>query len=999
MELSRREFLKASGAGVGSIFLLKLINRDVALAGPPKSIPLKKKIGETVSICAYCSGGCGILVGAEGNNLISIEGYPDHPINRGALCSKAQAIYQVRTVSGKLNPRRLTKVLYRAPNSTAWEEKSWDWALEQIAKRIKKTRDENFIEKEKDGVLVNRTEAIAHVGGSAHTNEEGYLIYKASRALGIVYMEQQARLCHSSTVAALAESFGRGAMTNHWTDIGNADVILIMGSNAAENHPISFHWVTKAMEKGAKLIHADPRFTRTSARADIYAPFRSGTDIAFLGGMIKYIIEDIEQNPQNYNMEYLREYTNAGWLINSGYSFSDGIFSGYDTNARAYKDKSSWQYQLDGKGIPKQDKTFKDQNCVFQLLKKHYSRYDTDTVSKVTGTPKELLLKVYQTFASTGKADRVGTIMYAMGTTQHTVGSQYIRAFSIVQLLLANVGLAGGGINAMRGHSNVQGATDHALLFHILPGYLPVFTSTDTTLAKYLERTTPKSNDPKSGNWWQHRPKYVVSLLKAWYGDAAAKDNEFGYQYLPKIQAGGNYSWIPLFEAMEKGTIKGLLCWGQNPAVCGPNLNSEHKALDKLDWLAVVDLWETETAAFWKRPGVDSKAIKTEVFLLPACASYEKEGSITNSGRWAQWRDKAIEPPGDAQNDLWIVNKLVLELKDLYRQGGPNADAITKLTWDYGDPPDYHKVAKEINGYDLNTGKLMANFFGLKDDGTTSCGNWLYSGSYTEDGNMMARRDPKDTSGIGLYSNWAWCWPVNRRILYNRASVDLSGNPWDPKRAVMKWDAAAKKWSGDVVDGFGTKGPAEVYPFIMLPEGVSRLFGMGMADGPFPEHYEPWETPVKNMMSGTQLNPAVKVWRPEEQGTPDKYPYVATTYRLTEHWQAGAMTRNLPWLVELMPEMFVEISEELATEKGIRNGERIVVESARGQVSAVAIVTKRLVPLQVDGRIIHQVGLPWHWGYMGLTTGDSANLLTPHIGDANTTIPEYKTFLVNVRRA
>ncbi len=787
-------------------------------------------------------------------------------------------------------------------------------------------------------------------------------------------------------------------MTNHWTDIDNADVILIMGSNAAENHPISFHWVTKAMEKGATLIHVDPRFNRTSAKAHIWAPIRSGTDIAFLGGMIKYIVEDIENNSQNYNLEYLREYTNAGWLINADYGFTDGIFSGYDADTKVYKDKSTWQYQLDGQGIPKQDKTFKDTNCVFQLLKKHYSRYDLDTVSRITGTSKELLLKVYQTFTSTGKPDRAGTIMYAMGTCQHTVGSQNVRIFAIIQLLLANVGIAGGGINAMRGESNVQGATDY-FLYHLLPGYLPVPSTAQPTLAKYLEAITPVSKDPRSGNWKKHQPKYMVSLLKAWYGDAATKDNEFGYQYLPKIQAGANYSYIPLFEAMEKGTIKGLLAWGQNPAVGGPNSNAERKALEKLDWLVVVDLWQTETAAFWKRPGTDPTTINTEVFLLPACASYEKEGSITNSGRWSQWRYKAIEPPGEAEDDLRIAVHLIDKVRELYsKQGGPNADAITKLAWDYGEHPDPNNVAKEINGYDLTTGKLVVNFTALKDDGTTSCGNWLFSGSYNETGNLMARRDPSDTSGIGLHANWAWCWPVNRRILYNRASVDLNGNPFDPKHPVVKWDPIAKKWSGDVVDGFAANAPGEIYPFIMLPEGVGRLFGMAMVDGPFPEHYEPWETPVKNMLSNTQLNPAVKVWRPQEQGTPDKYPYVATTYRVTEQWQAGAMTRNLPWLVELMPEMFVEIDEELAAEKGIRNGKKVVVESTRGQVTGVAIVTKRLIPLQVDGKVIHHVGLPWHWGYMGLATGDSANLLTPYVGDPSTTMPEFKTFLCNVRR-
>lgn len=804
----------------------------------------------------------------------------------------------------------------------------------------------------------------------------------------------------------MAESFGRGAMTNHWTDLLNSDCFLIIGSNAAENHTIAFHWISRAMaERGAKLIHVDPRFTRTSAKAHIYAPMRSGTDIAFVGGMIKYVLDDMERNPANYNMEYVVEYTNAAFLLNPGFGFKDGLFTGYDPASRSYKDKSSWAYQVDEKGIPKQDKTLKDPNCVFQLLKKHYSRYDPDTVSKITGSPKDVFLEVCKAYAATGAKDKVGTIMYAMGTTQHTYGTQNISAYAILQLLLANVGLAGGGINAMRGESNVQGATDH-FLFDFLSGYLRVPVNTDTSLAKYLERVTPKNTDPKSVNWWKNYPKYIISLLKAYYGDAATKEKDFGFHYLPKIQAGGNYSYIPLFEAMAAGTIKGLLAWGMNPAVSGPNSNAERGALEKLDWLVVADLWETETASFWKRPGADPKKIKTEVFLLPACASYEKEGSITNSGRWAQWRYKAIDPAGEAQKDLWMIDKIMLKLKELYsKEGGPNADAITKLAWGYGEHADPHKVAKEINGYDLATGKLVPGFAALKDDGTTSSGNWLYCASYIDEdpqkGNLMARRDNRDNSKVGLYSNWAWCWPVNRRVLYNRASVDLTGKPWDPKRPVIEWDEAAKNWKApkdgyDVIDGGGD--PGAVYPFIMRNDGVGRLFGPGLADGPFPEHYEPWESPVKNLMSPTQINPAVKVWRPQEQGSPDRFPIIATTYRVAEHWQAGAMTRNLPWLVELMPEMFVEISEELAAEKGISNGDKVVVESSRGQIQAVAVVTKRFKPFQINGKKVHEIGLPWHWGYTGLSTGDSANVLTPHIGDANTTIPEYKAFLCNIRK-
>jgi formate dehydrogenase major subunit len=812
-------------------------------------------------------------------------------------------------------------------------------------------------------------------------------------------------------------------MTNHWGDLANSDTLLVIGGNPAENHPAAFGHITEALLKGAKLISVDPRFTRTSSKADIYAPMRSGTDIGFIGGMIKYMLDDIDSNPNNYNLTYITEYTNASYIIDSSFKGPadlDGLFSGYagdlnetDASKRTY-DKSSWQFQLDAQGIPLRDKTLKDPNCVFQLLRKQYARYTPEMVNSITGCPEDKFLEVCRTYAATGKPGKAGTILYAMGTTQHTHGAQNIRSYCILQLLLGNVGISGGGINAMRGESNVQGSTDHCLLFHILPGYLKVPTNNDTSLDKYLERTTPTSNDPLSLNWWKNTPKYMVSLLKAWYGDAAQADNQFGYHYLPKIQAGQNYSHISLFEAMDAGIIKGLMVWGQNPAVGGPNANLERNAMDKLDWMVAADLWHTETANFWQRPGANPASINTEVFLLPALNSFEKEGSITNSGRWSQWRYKAADGPGEAEEDLWMLTQITLKLKELYEgEGGPNAEAITKLTWDVGDNahPSARVVAKEINGYDLTTGKLMDSFGGLKDDGTTTAGNWLYTNSYVEPekepdapipGNRASRRDlTPDAHNIGLYPKWAWCWPVNRRIIYNRASVDLDGNPWDAEHPVIAWDPTTEKWAGDVPDG-GAKpmNQGGYYPFIMKPEGLSRLFGPGMAEGPMPEHYEPWEAPVANPISKQQNNPAFKIWRPEEQGTPDKYPIVCTTYRLCEHWQAGQMTRNLSWLVEMQPEPFVEMSEELAAEKGIANGDKVTVETTRGEVTVVAIVTPRFKPFDLNGKLVHQVGLPWHWGFTGdLSTGDSANKLTPHVGDANTMIPEYKAFLCNVRKA
>jgi len=811
-------------------------------------------------------------------------------------------------------------------------------------------------------------------------------------------------------------------MTNHWNDIANADVILAIGANPAENHPAAFGHIMDAKAKGGKLINVDPRFTRTSSKSEIYAPLRSGTDIAFIDGMIKYVLDDIDANPGNYNMTYITEYTNAAYLINpdfKGPAELEGLFSGYagslnetDGSKRKY-DSSSWQYQVDADGIPKKDKTLKDPSCAFQHMKRHFARYTPKMVNSICGTPEDVFLEICRTYASTGRVGKAGTIMYAMGTTQHTYGAQNIRSYCILQLLLANIGVAGGGINALRGESNVQGSTDHCLLFHILPGYLKVPVDSDGTLDKYLERTTPTSSDPNSANWWQNTPKYVVSLLKAWYDDAASQDNQFGFHYLPKTESGVNYSHIALFEAMDKGVIKGLMVWGQNPAVGGPNANLERSAMDKLNWMVVADMWQTETANFWRRPGANPADIKTEVFLLPAKNSWEKEGSVTNSSRWSQWRYKCADGPGEAEDDLWMITEFYRKLKQLYTsEGGPNAEAITKLTWDYGaGHPDVRAVAKEINGYDLTTGKLMASFGSLKADGTTTSGNWLYCNSYVEPdaepkapipGNRASRRDATpDKFNIGLYPNWSWCWPVNRRIIYNRASVDLNGVPWDKEQPVIWWQDG--KWVGDVPDGgwppIAVDPAATKWPFIMKTEGHARVFGPGMAEGPLPEHYEPWESPIDNPMSRQQNNPAFKIWRPEEQGDPKKYPIICSTYRVCEHWQGGQMTRNMPWVIEAMPEPFCEMSEELAEEQGIANGDRVIVESSRGRVNVVAIVTKRYKPFQLNGRKVHQVGIPWHWGYTGLSTGDSANVLTPHVGDANTMIPEYKAFLVNVRKA
>jgi len=797
-------------------------------------------------------------------------------------------------------------------------------------------------------------------------------------------------------------------MTNHWIDIQHADVIMIIGSNAAENHPISFKYVQMARDKGGKLISVDPRFTKTSSLADLYAPIRPGTDIAFMSAIINYALQnDLIQK------EYVLEYTNASYLINPAFSFNDGVFSGYDNANKKYAN-DTWKYQLDDKGIPKKDKTLQDPNCVYQIMKRHFARYTFEKASAITGCPVETLKKVAQLYCSTHKPDKVATILYAMGTTQHTIGVQNIRTYSILQSLMGNMGLAGGGINALRGESNVQGSTDHGLLWHIIPGYIgaPV-ASKDVNLEAYLKNNTPKTNDPMSINWWQNKPKYLISMLKAWFGANATKENDFCYDYLPKAHKPTPYP--VLFEDMYKGLIKGAIFMGTNPIVGGPNANLIMAALEKLDWMVCADLWETDTSVFWKRPGVNPASIKTEVFLLPMASSVEKEGSVSNSGRWAQWRYKAQNAPGEAKSDLDFIDELFLKIRELYEKdvkAGKKVafpDPILKANWNYRHSPndheaDPHLVAKEINGYyvekDGKKGKLMASFMDLKDDGSTACGCWIYSGSYTEDGNQMARRGLKDAPNkIGMYPQWAWAWPVNRRIIYNRASVNRKGEPWDPKRWVVKWTGS--EWKGDVVDGGAKFGPDVKNPFIMNTEGVIRLFTSSLADGPLPEHFEPMETVARNLMNSHQLNPAVN---PSDLvkakvGSSSQYPYIGTSYRVVEHWQAGAMTRNLPWLTELVPDMFCEISPSLAKAKGIKNGDRVKISSARGTIHSYALVTERVQPLIVDGKPVEIVGMIWHFGQGCAVTGEACNILTPHVGDPNTSIPEYKAFLVNIEKA
>jgi formate dehydrogenase major subunit len=837
-------------------------------------------------------------------------------------------------------------------------------------------------------------------------------------------------------------------MTNHWRDIKNADVILINGANPAEAHPVGFQWFMKAKLDpkrgigsggGAKMIHVDPRFTRTSAVCDVYARIRTGTDVAFFGGLINYVIE---RNLIHH--EYVRHYTNASFLVKDGYAFHEGLFSGYDPAKRLY-DTASWMYEGDPSGQATYDRTQKEvlahgdqpkasagpataiarrdmqlehPRSVFQLLRKHYARYTPDVVEDITGIPKDQFLEIAKIVGETGRPDKVMTIVYAVGLTHHTTGGQLIRSGALLQLLLGNMGRPGGGMNAERGHANIQGNTDNAISWEILPGYLRIPAPGQKNLDDYVAQSAPKKFDTNSWNYFgTNYRKFMVSLLKGWYGDVAKPENEFAFDFVPKPAT--NSSWISIYDQALKSKMQGVILSGMTATSIGPDANLVMQALANLKWLVVMDALPTTSSEFWRRPGVDPKTIQTEVFMVPTTHWIEKDGSFTNSGRWSQWKDQVMPPEGDARHDHWILADLFHRVKKLYQQqGGKFPEPVMAVTLPYKDPlkPELDELTQEMNGFDLATGKRLDSFAKLKDDGTTTAGNWIYTGSYPDAGNLMKRRagvqDPakNDPTGMGYYHGWAWSWPLNRRVLYNRASADLDGKPWDPARPGITWDAGQKKWVGDVPDYPPTmepRSPKAWGPFIMNGEGVGRLFSASMLDGPFPEHYEPMESPIPNPLHPAQSESPV-VFRYDKAegrfGTAAEYPYIATSYRLTEH--EHYVTQHVPHLDQLQPYPFVEIPEEVAQEKGIKSGDRVRVSSKRGKLEVAAIVTKRLGPVKAGGKTLYHIGIPIHWGFVGIaadrdpTKGANwlANALTPFVGDANSRTPEFKAFLVNVEK-
>ena len=802
-------------------------------------------------------------------------------------------------------------------------------------------------------------------------------------------------------------------MTNSWTDIRNTDLVVIMGGNAAEAHPCGFKWVTEAKaNRGAKLIVVDPRFTRSASVADFYAPIRQGTDIAFLLGVINYCILN-----DKIQWDYTKAFTNASYIVKDGFAYQDGLFTGYDESKRDYN-RSTWEYELGPDGFVTVDDTLQNPRCVWNLLKQHVSVYTPEMVSRICGTPKDKFLKVAQMISECSSPTKTMTSMYALGWTQHSKGSQNIRAMAMLQLILGNIGVRGGGMNALRGHSNIQGLTDIGLMSNLIPGYLTIPNEKEPTLDTYMATRGFKPLRPNQMSYWQNYKKFFVSFQKSMWGDAATADNNFAYDYLPKLDVPA-YDVLRAFELMHEGKMNGYFCQGFNPLLSFPNRRKITAALSKLKFLVVMDPLQTETSRFWQNHGehndVDPSKIQTEVFELPTTCFAEDTGSLVNSGRWLQWHWAGGTPPGEAKHDTWIMGQIYLRLKALYqKEGGAVPEPIVNLDWRYKDPgePSPDELAKELNGAALEDimdpndptkvlfakGKQLPGFAALRDDGKTNGACWIYSGSYTEAGNQMARRDTSDPDETGAYPKWTWSWPANRRILYNRASADINGKAWDPTRKLIEWDGA--KWAGyDVPDIGPTMKPDVVGPFIMNPEGSARLFTRGMMrEGPFPVHYEPFESPVVNVIAPKiRGNPASRVFKGdlEQFGDAKEFPYAATSYRLTEHFHFW--TKHVQVNAVLQPEFFVEISEQLAEEKKIKSGAWVRVWSKRGSVKAKAVVTKRIVPLICDGKPVHIVGIPLHWGFMGAARkGFGPNSLTPYVGDANIETPEYKAFLVDI---
>ncbi|NSC24714.1 molybdopterin-dependent oxidoreductase [Streptomyces albus subsp. chlorinus] len=1011
------------------------------------------------SVCPYCAVGCGQEVYVKDERVVQIEGDPDSPVSRGRLCPKGAATLQLTT-----GDARRHEVLYRRPHGTEWERLDLDTAMDMVADRVVRTRRETW-ERERDGAAVNRTLGIAALGGAALDNEENYLIKKLFTALGVVQIENQARVCHSSTVAGLGTSFGRGGATTFLQDLQHADCIVIEGSNFAEAHPVGFQWVMEAKARGATIIHVDPRFTRTSALADLHVPIRAGTDIAFLGGLINHVL-----STDSFFHEYVLDYTNASTVVSEEFRDTEdlaGIFSGLDEESGHY-DTAGWQYEGDmvqaasgqrdelfeertrrdrsvagaggseshgSGGAPvlgdgTHDRTLRHPRCVFQLLKRHYARYTPQMVEETCGIPQETFRKVCRTLVENSGRERTTAFAYAVGWTQHTVGAQYIRAACVLQLLLGNIGRPGGGIQALRGHASIQGSSDIPTLFNLLPGYIPMpHAHRSQDLDTFVEAMRTEKG------YWGEMRSYLVSLLKAYWGEAATAGNDYCFGHLPRLT--GSHSTYDTVLAQLAGECKGYFLLGENPAVGSANAKMQRLGMANLEWLVVRDFSLIESATWWKDgPETETGELRTEenateVFFFPAASHTEKAGSFTNTNRMLQWHYPAKEPDGEARSDLWFIYHLGRRVREKLRGStDPSDRPVLDLTWDYPvdgplEEPVAEAVLAEINGRRAD-GSPLSRYQELRDDGSTSCGCWIYCGVFQDGVNQAARKKPH-TEQDWIAAEWAWSWPANRRILYNRASADPDGVPWSPRKALVWWEPAEEgaagggRWTGHDVPDFDADRPPSYRPapdatgpdalsgtdpFIMQGDGKGWLYvPAGLLDGPLPTHYEPQDSPVHNPLHPDQQRSPARRLHPHpanayhpsgREAGAGVFPYVVTTYRLTEHFTAGGMSRWSPYLSELQPEFFCEVSPQLAAERGLEHTGWATLVTARGAVEARVLVTERMRPLRVAGRQVHQIGLPYHWGRNGYTRGDAANELTSMALDPNVHIQEVKALTADI---
>lgn len=1002
------------------------------------------KVGS--SVCQYCAVGCSQLAFFKDDVLLDIEGDPRSPVNEGRQCPKGATIFALND-----NPYRVTTPKYRPAGASEWQEVSAEWILDKIAEKIWESRKKGFVAKNEDGLTVNQVGNIGFVGGSANDNEECYIFRKLmTGGMGIMPVENTARYCHSTTVAALGPSFGFGACTNPPRDSIHSDCVVIMGSNIAEAHPVAFYWPMQARKKGAVTVHIDPRYTRTSAACDHHVPIRPATDIAFVGAIIRYIIEK-----ELWFKEYVVNYTNAATLINPKFNFDQdmGVFSGWDEEKQKYASElDSWEYQYemnpDGSyGQPKTDPTLQDPNCVFQILKRQVEKYTPETAASICGCRPADIIKVAELMARNSGRDKTTSFFYATGFTQHSSGTQIIRSIAILQLLLGNIGRPGGGILALRGHSNVQGATDVPTLFGALPNYIamPHANAGNATLKDYLENGHgyDDARDKTKGMWqlettrgsWASLPNYMVSLLKAWYGDSATPDNEYGYQWLPKLS--DNESLTITMERALKGEIDGMVVVGQNMAVTNPNTGWGRDALRKLKWLVVCDLFETETAAAWYADPTAPDAVKecqTEVFLLPSCTSLECAGSVTNTERLMQWHERCKKAPGESRSAGWWIYQLGKRLKAMAEKSGEEMDAgLRALTWNYDPAPDaknqfglepvpndidMNKVALEMNGYVIATGEPCQGSGDLKADGSTVCGCRLLSGFINKQGENMMKREEGGVVDHAIDLTYRYAWPTNSRILYNRCSADPQGKPWSERKKLIWWDEIEKRWTGydkpqfdetkapDYKPEPGAKGGAALAgtdPFTAHSDGKGWIFvPYGIKDGPLPVFYEPTESPYKDILWKQSLTPGLVIIDDPKnpvspQGDPE-YPTVMTTYHMVEHWLSGSMTRHIPWLVALQPESFLEVSPEMAEAVGVPSGSLISVKSARATLQVRALVTPRIRIGEVEGKPASVVGRFVNSGYMGIVCDPITNDLSPAIMSPEGLIPSSKSFTVHLSK-